>query len=111
MRSIGGRFLSLISVPTKKKQSGFVEMSRMGHVNSKQEVLEAFRVFDTNGQGVLSQQDMQNIVYNLGEQMSQADAQEMMQDACGVRFASVLFAAALLLKMQSLTNARFIRTM
>jgi len=58
-------------------------MSRMGHVNSKQEVLDAFRTFDSGGNGTISQQEFQTVVYNLGEQMSQQDAQEMMSEAVG----------------------------
>jgi Ca2+-binding EF-hand superfamily protein len=58
-------------------------VSRMGHVNTKQEVLDAFGVFDPNGQGVVSSADFQNLVYSLGEQMSQQDAQELLAEAVG----------------------------
>jgi Ca2+-binding EF-hand superfamily protein len=42
-----------------------------------------FFFFNFLGQGAISQAEFQNVVYNLGEQMSQQDAQELMAEACG----------------------------
>lgn len=40
-------------------------MSRMGHANTREEVIEAFRVFDKNGSGVIDANDLRNILAEL----------------------------------------------
>jgi len=44
-------------------------MSRMNHVNTHAEVIEAFRVFDKDGSGTISRDELYQILTDLGEYM------------------------------------------
>jgi calmodulin len=41
----------------------------MGHVNTKDEVIEAFRVFDKTGNGYISAKDLREALIELGDHM------------------------------------------
>jgi len=55
----------------------------MNHLNSKEEVIEAFRVFDKDGKGTMSVSEFREILTELGEPMSPGEIDEMIYEACG----------------------------
>jgi Ca2+-binding EF-hand superfamily protein len=55
------------------------QVSRMGHVNSREEVLEAFTVFDAGRKGYLTRAELQRVLQDLGEMISPQEAQAMLQ--------------------------------
>merc|ERR1719427_1495523 len=48
---------------------------------TSEEVLEAFRVFDKNGEGFISAHEMKSVMCNLGEQMNDAEVDIMLKAA------------------------------
>jgi len=56
-------------------------MSRMGHVNTREEVIEAFRVFDKQGRGVVSAQEMREALKDLGDYMDGNEIEELIYEA------------------------------
>merc|ERR1712000_707385 len=65
------------NLKTNKKTT--VNMSRMGHVNTMDEVMEAFAVFDAGKKGFLTKQELQRVLTDLGEMISPQEAQQMLQ--------------------------------
>ncbi|CAF2385500.1 unnamed protein product [Rotaria sp. Silwood2] len=45
------------------------------------DIIEAFRVFDKEGQGFISKEELMHIMTHLGEKLSMEEAEEMMHDA------------------------------
>ena len=45
------------------------------------EMREAFRVFDKDGNGFISAQELQSVMCNLGEKLSEEDVREMIREA------------------------------
>jgi len=66
--------------------------------NSIEDVKAAFKVFDQNGDGFISSQELKNVMMTLGEVLSEEEIQEMIREAdadgdgkvCFVEFASML---------------------
>lgn len=52
-----------------------VKVKREGE--SEDEIEEAFRVFDPSGSGVISASDLRHIMTNLGEKLSEEEANDM----------------------------------
>jgi calmodulin len=48
---------------------------------SKSEVLEAFKVFDKDGSGKISKDELRKIMADLGEKLSEGELNQMMSDA------------------------------
>eukprot|EP01108_Squamamoeba_japonica_P000700 TRINITY_DN1246_c0_g2_i1.p1 TRINITY_DN1246_c0_g2~~TRINITY_DN1246_c0_g2_i1.p1 ORF type:complete len:121 (+),score=26.35 TRINITY_DN1246_c0_g2_i1:3-365(+) len=61
----------------------FKMASRMGHVNTRDEVLEAFAVFDAGRKGHLTSAELQRVLNDLGEMISPQEAQTMLQQVAG----------------------------
>jgi len=56
-------------------------MSRMNHVNTKEEVVEAFKVFDKTGSGTVSTNDLRTILSELGDFMDANEIEELLYEA------------------------------
>lgn len=52
---------------------------RMRDTDTEEEILEAFRVFDRNGDGFLSVADLRHVMTNLGEALTEEDVEEMLR--------------------------------
>ena len=48
---------------------------------SEEELLEAFKVFDKDGNGNISALELKQVMHNLGENLSDADIEEMIREA------------------------------
>lgn len=55
--------------------------TRMNNVDKVEDVLDAFRVFDINGNGFLSTHELRHVMTNLGEKLSEDEANEMIRAA------------------------------
>jgi len=53
----------------------------MNHVNTKEEVLEAFKVFDKDGQGYISVEDLRKVLTDLGDTMDANEINELLYEA------------------------------
>jgi len=53
----------------------------MNHANTKDEVIEAFRVFDKNGEGWISVDELRQVLNELGELMSDHEVEELLAEA------------------------------
>jgi len=56
-------------------------MSRMNHVNTKAEVIEAFRVFDKTGSGTVSSRELKEALGELGDYMDPSEVDELIYEA------------------------------
>lgn len=61
----------------------FVEMmaKRMQESDPEQEMLDAFKVFDKNGDGHISATELKQVMDSLGEKLSKEEIDEMINDA------------------------------
>ena len=51
------------------------------HTNSESELIEAFKVFDKDGNGFITAQELRHVMTNLGEKITQEEADEMIGEA------------------------------
>jgi len=56
-------------------------MSRMGHVNTREEVVEAFKVFDRQGRGTITAQELREALTDLGDFMDPNEVEELIYEA------------------------------
>eukprot|EP01115_Flamella_aegyptia_P012461 TRINITY_DN621_c0_g1_i1.p1 TRINITY_DN621_c0_g1~~TRINITY_DN621_c0_g1_i1.p1 ORF type:complete len:78 (+),score=26.67 TRINITY_DN621_c0_g1_i1:210-443(+) len=56
-------------------------MSRMGHVNTRDEVIEAFKVFDKEQQGYVMADELRQILNDLGDYMEPNEIEELIYEA------------------------------
>ena len=63
--------------------SEFVTMmsKKSNHVNSESELIEAFKVFDKDGNGFITSQELRHVMTNLGEKITEKEADEMIKEA------------------------------
>lgn len=54
---------------------------KLKDVDREAEIREAFKVFDKNGDGFISLDELKSVMTNLGEKLSQRELDEMMQEA------------------------------
>ena len=64
-------FPEFITMMAKKSKDG----------NSEEEILDAFKVFDTDGNGFISAAELKHIMFNLGENMTDEEIDEMIRQA------------------------------
>ncbi|TFK65979.1 EF-hand [Pluteus cervinus] len=54
---------------------------KMRDTDSEEEIKEAFRVFDKDNSGYISAAELRHVMTNLGERLSEAEADEMIREA------------------------------
>jgi len=54
---------------------------KMKDVDSEEEIKEAFRVFDKDGNGLISAAELRHVMTNLGEKLSNEEVDEMVREA------------------------------
>jgi len=54
---------------------------KMSGVTEEEELLEAFKVFDKDGNGVLSPEELRKIISNLGEKLSDDEVDAIIREA------------------------------
>ncbi|XP_016969658.1 calmodulin [Drosophila rhopaloa] len=59
----------------------YIMSLRYENMTTEDEVIAAFRFFDKNGTGVISESEFRHIMKNLGEQMSDDEVEEIIRDA------------------------------
>lgn len=59
--------------------------SKMKDTDSQEEILEAFRVFDRDGNGLISAAELRHIMTSLGEKLTDEEVDEMIREADEVR--------------------------
>ena len=50
-------------------------------INNQQEILEAFRIFDGDGSGSISAEELKHIMTTLGERMTEDEINELLKEA------------------------------
>ena len=63
--------------------SEFVRMmsKKMKDTESEEEIIDAFKVFDKSGDGLISAVELRHVLTNLGEKLSEEEVDEMLQEA------------------------------
>ena len=57
-------------------------MSRkLGDINGEQELREAFKTFDKDGNGQISAAELRHVMTNLGEKLTDEEVDEMIREA------------------------------
>lgn len=61
----------------------FVKMMarKMKDTESEEEIVDAFKVFDKNGDGLISTVELRHVMTNLGEKLSEEEVDEMLEEA------------------------------
>ena len=54
---------------------------KMKDTDSEEEIIAAFRVFDKDGNGFISAQELRHVMTSLGEKLSDDEADEMIREA------------------------------
>ncbi|KAJ3933048.1 MAG: hypothetical protein NXY57DRAFT_1037902 [Lentinula lateritia] len=54
---------------------------KMKDIDSEEEIKEAFRVFDKDGNGFISAAELRHVMTNLGEKLTEEEVDEMMREA------------------------------
>lgn len=54
---------------------------KMKDTDSEEEIKEAFKVFDKDGNGFISAAELRHVMTNLGEKLSDAEVEEMIREA------------------------------
>merc|ERR1712060_688546 len=90
LASAGGKARSLTSSPLllgslRSTDSAARERSlmarKMKDTDSEEELKEAFRVFDKDGNGFISAAELRHIMTNLGEKLTDEEVDEMLREA------------------------------
>eukprot|EP01101_Sappina_pedata_P009203 TRINITY_DN52_c0_g2_i1.p2 TRINITY_DN52_c0_g2~~TRINITY_DN52_c0_g2_i1.p2 ORF type:complete len:161 (-),score=90.22 TRINITY_DN52_c0_g2_i1:99-554(-) len=58
-----------------------IRQTKSSDPNPEEELLEAFKVFDKNGDGLISYDELKQVMSNLGEVLSDAELAEMIREA------------------------------
>ena len=54
---------------------------KMAEANVEDEILEAFKVFDKDGNGLISSRELKHVMGNLGESLSEDEVEAMIKEA------------------------------
>jgi Ca2+-binding EF-hand superfamily protein len=49
--------------------------------NAEEEMIEAFKVFDSDGNGMISADELKQIMFNLGEKLTEEEVEDMVKEA------------------------------
>ena len=55
--------------------------NKMKDTDQKEEMIEAFKVFDRDGNGFISKAELHHVMCNLGERLTEEEADEMIREA------------------------------
>ena len=58
-----------------------LQSRKMNDTDAEEEILEAFKVFDKDGNGCICASDIRHIMTNLGEKLSDEEVDEMIREA------------------------------
>lgn len=83
-----GDFLALMATVMVKKESS-------------DELLEAFKVFDRDGNGFISAAELRHVMMNLGEKLSEDDVDEMIREADVASTGQVDYTGQIFLKIKN----------
>merc|ERR1719157_542948 len=64
---------------------------KMKDTDSEEEILEAFKVFDKDGNGFISAAELRHIMTNLGEKLTDEEVDEMIREADNVQVNTLCF--------------------
>jgi calmodulin len=81
--------LSLFHIQIHADGSGTIDFTefltmmarKMKDTDSEEEILEAFKVFDKDGNGFISAAELRHIMTNLGEKLTDEEVDEMIREA------------------------------
>lgn len=59
----------------------FMMSKKMKETDSEEELREAFRVFDKNGDGFISASELRHVMTNLGEKLTDEEVEDMIKEA------------------------------
>ena len=61
----------------------FLELiaKKMKDIDTEEDLIEAFKVFDKDGNGVISESELKHILTTLGERLTEEEAYEMIKEA------------------------------
>ncbi|XP_022247576.1 calmodulin-A-like [Limulus polyphemus] len=59
----------------------FMMSKKMKESDREEELREAFRVFDRNGDGFISSSELSHVMFNLGEKLTEDDVDDMIKEA------------------------------
>ncbi|XP_013421070.1 calmodulin-A [Lingula anatina] len=59
----------------------FIKMMSKSKQSSKEELLQAFRLFDKDGNGFISAEELRNVMASLGEKLTDEEIKQMIQEA------------------------------
>jgi calmodulin len=65
-------FIQMMPAASKNERDG---------ENAEEEMIEAFKVFDSDGNGMISSDELRQIMENLGEKLSKEEVDEMVKEA------------------------------
>ena len=76
-------FHTQISNPSPSDFPEFLTMMarKMKDTDSEEEIREAFRVFDKDGNGFISAAELRHVMTNLGEKLTDEEVDEMIREA------------------------------
>jgi len=80
---------TILNTPISSLGNGTIEFNEFLHMMSKkmketdkeEELREAFRVFDRNGDGFISASELRHVMTNLGEKLTDEEVEDMIREA------------------------------
>jgi calmodulin len=66
---------------SRKQQQKKNHRGKMNHANTKEEVIEAFAVFDKSGQGTIDKNEFRAVLEELGDMMESHEIEELLYEA------------------------------
>ncbi|KAH8095800.1 hypothetical protein JL720_3129 [Aureococcus anophagefferens] len=78
-KELGTVMRSLGQNPTEAELADMI--NEMKDTDSEEEILEAFKVFDKDGNGFISAAELRHIMTNLGEKLTDEEVDEMLREA------------------------------
>eukprot|EP00095_Tigriopus_kingsejongensis_P006271 maker-scaffold990_size72856-snap-gene-0.17 protein:Tk06271 transcript:maker-scaffold990_size72856-snap-gene-0.17-mRNA-1 annotation:"Calmodulin" len=54
---------------------------KMAEINTEEEIMEAFKIFDRDGNGLITARELRNVMANLGESLTEDEVAAMIEEA------------------------------